>query len=539
MLRELIARSIRSSDSRVVAKLAEKKRRKLAKLVKTPELFVRDAVEKLLRKGDVAALGAYSRSHRQDFVTNVKPHMDQLLAHLQERQISLQKVDYGPVNRHNVLVDGDQLADLLATLKSYDCAPFQLRIVPAPSQIRRGYRGKIQLSLVSGDVEYCNPCVVLDPWYHRGNWIATRNTGAPVTLVEESFLCRTVCAAPRPRRADTHDNPGRPPSFEESLQLSKPIYDFIPFPIDLVYTWVDGGDDAWAAKKNKWMGHSNHESHASDTGDERYRDRGELRYSLRSAASHFKSARKIFLVTDQQVPGWLDTDHPQLTVIDHREIFRSDSELPTFNSHAIEANIHRIPGLAEHFLYLNDDCFFWNDCEITDFFFANGISKAFPEKQRRVYGETSPVNEGFKNAALNVNRLLRASYGRSAYSFNLHTPISLRKSTLTAMWQAFPAPLDETSHSKFRHQNDISPVSFLYQAFAFLRGEAVPSEISHQLVMSTHPALEEQLRLLGKDYETKTACFSDSGCTSDSVEEALAACLAERFSVAAAWELSH
>jgi hypothetical protein len=31
--------------------------------------------------------------------------------------------------------------------------------------------------------------------------------------------------------------------------------------------------------------------------------------------------------------------------------------LPTFSSPAIEANLHRIAGLSEHFLYFNDDVF--------------------------------------------------------------------------------------------------------------------------------------------------------------------------------------
>ena len=31
--------------------------------------------------------------------------------------------------------------------------------------------------------------------------------------------------------------------------------------------------------------------------------------------------------------------------------------LPTYNSHTIELNLHRIPGLSENFVYFNDDVF--------------------------------------------------------------------------------------------------------------------------------------------------------------------------------------
>ena len=67
--------------------------------------------------------------------------------------------------------------------------------------------------------------------------------------------------------------------------------------------------------------------------------------------------RNIYLVTDDQVPDWLDTSCPDVKVVSHREIFANQADLPTFNSHAIESQIHRIEGLSEHFLYLNDDFF--------------------------------------------------------------------------------------------------------------------------------------------------------------------------------------
>ena len=64
--------------------------------------------------------------------------------------------------------------------------------------------------------------------------------------------------------------------------------------------------------------------------------------------------RRIHLVTAGQVPDWLDTDHPMVNLVDHAQILPAEG-LPTFNSHAIETSLHRIDGLAEHFVYFNDD----------------------------------------------------------------------------------------------------------------------------------------------------------------------------------------
>ncbi len=87
--------------------------------------------------------------------------------------------------------------------------------------------------------------------------------------------------------------------------------------------------------------------------------------------------RHVYVVTDRQVPPWLNVEHPQLTVVDHREIFRDPSVLPVFNSHAIESQLHHIPGLSEHYLYLNDDFFFGRPVQPELFFHANGIAKFF------------------------------------------------------------------------------------------------------------------------------------------------------------------
>ncbi|MFD0331960.1 hypothetical protein ACFQZC_36840 [Streptacidiphilus monticola] len=83
-----------------------------------------------------------------------------------------------------------------------------------------------------------------------------------------------------------------------------------------------------------------------------------MRYSLRSIHQYAPWVRRIHLVTAGQRPVWLNTDHPDIRVVDHREIFSDPDALPTFNSHAIESQLHHIDGLAEHFLYLNDDVLF-------------------------------------------------------------------------------------------------------------------------------------------------------------------------------------
>ncbi|XP_043963706.1 N-acetylglucosamine-1-phosphotransferase subunits alpha/beta [Gambusia affinis] len=105
-----------------------------------------------------------------------------------------------------------------------------------------------------------------------------------------------------------------------------------------------------------------------DVSASRFEDNEELRYSLRSVEKHAPWVRHIFIVTNGQIPSWLNLDNPRVTVVTHQDIFLNRSHLPTFSSPAIETHIHRIPGLSQKFIYLNDDVMFGKDVWPDDFY---------------------------------------------------------------------------------------------------------------------------------------------------------------------------
>lgn len=153
--------------------------------------------------------------------------------------------------------------------------------------------------------------------------------------------------------------------------------------IDVVYTWVNGTDPANVAARQVALREWEMREPGSkapiwiDGGGNRFQDYGNLAYSLRGLDMFAPWVRTIWLVVadgDAQVPQWLVQDHPRLRIVRHSDIWPSSQELaplaaefgipgssswstglPSFNSHAIEANIFRIPGLAPWYWYLNDD----------------------------------------------------------------------------------------------------------------------------------------------------------------------------------------
>lgn len=114
-----------------------------------------------------------------------------------------------------------------------------------------------------------------------------------------------------------------------------------------------------------------------DLSKNRFADNNELKYSLRSVEQYAPWVRNIFIVTNGQVPSWLNLEHPRIRLVTHQEIFPNKSHLPTFSSPAIETHIHRIPGLSRKFIYMNDDVFFGLKVWPDDFYTHSNGQKLF------------------------------------------------------------------------------------------------------------------------------------------------------------------
>jgi hypothetical protein len=155
------------------------------------------------------------------------------------------------------------------------------------------------------------------------------------------------------------------------------------FDIDLIYLWVDGNDPEWQKKKQAFTNVVTDNSEMNNKG--RFANNNELIYSLRSVEKYAPWIRRIFIVTDNQVPGWLNTAHPKITIIDHKDIIPAEI-LPLYNSSVIEYFLYKIPGLAEHFLFANDDMFL-NASISPDFFFKE--SKPIVRLKRKRFDKLS------------------------------------------------------------------------------------------------------------------------------------------------------
>ncbi|WAC58014.1 stealth family protein [Gordonia sp. SL306] len=244
----------------------------------------------------------------------------------------------------------------------------------------------------------------------------------------------------------------------------------VTFDIDLVFSWVDGSSQEWQAQRAKRM-----QSHVVGEGDDseaRFRQIDELRYALRSVHMYAPWIRRIFIATDSPKPAWL-SDDPRVTFVRSEEFFADPSVLPTHNSQAVESQLHRIPGLAEHFLYSNDDMFFGRSVSPQMFFSPGGVSMFIEAPIRIGLGSNNDQRSGFENSA-RVNRgLLRDRFGLVTTRHLEHAATPLRKSVMAEMEAKFPAEFAATAASTFRAETNISVTNSLYHYYALMSGRAV------------------------------------------------------------------
>ena len=263
--------------------------------------------------------------------------------------------------------------------------------------------------------------------------------------------------------------------------------------IDFVITWVDMNDPQWRADFAKYSGKP--ENTKNGVSEARFRDYGFLKYWFRGVEKFAPWVRKIHFVTSGQKPEWLDENNPKLNLVHHKD-YIPEQFLPTYNSVVIERYIHKIPGLAEHFVYFNDDFYIINNVK-TDRFFRNGLpcdiatflyNPSWSQWYKRIKNNLRIINRHFDKKEVmrrDHDKWFDKSYGaRARWNYilrpygkfiTLRTPHNAQpylKSTFEEVWAVAGKELTETSVNRFRALNDLTPE--LFRTWQICRGNFEP-----------------------------------------------------------------
>lgn len=317
---------------------------------------------------------------------------------------------------------------------------------------------------------------------------------------------------------------------------------FFNEPVDTVITWVDGSDPDWLRRKQSFEPAES--AHETSDAEARYSDNDELRACLRGIAAYAPWIRHVFIVTDRQIPGFLDQDtlladpssaglssSTTVSIVDHSQIL-PQSVLPTFNSHVIESALHRIPGLSEHYLYFNDDVVLGEPSTPEDFFTPGGLLRVALSPQG-VHGDL-PVMD----SARNNRELLSQLTGTLMDRRYKHVPHAQSKSLAFELEDAIADRLGDTRTHRFRDPEDVSFASSLLLSFAVATGRAVPSEFSYSYIDLGEGNAVRRLGGLVKQGGRLVNCFNQVGNMTERNRRALAKALEALWPWASPWEVS-
>ncbi len=298
-------------------------------------------------------------------------------------------------------------------------------------------------------------------------------------------------------------------------------------PIDFVVPWVDDKDPVWFKKKAEYTG----AKAAPGNEDARYRDWDTLKYWFRGVEKFAPFVRYVYFITDDQKPEWLNVDHPKLKWVKHTD-FIPQEYLPTFSANPIEWNLHRIDGLSDNFVYLNDDVFLIDKVAPEDFFVDDLpcdsltmdpiIPKGFfPylmfNNFQLINRHFSPVDSFKKHRkkwikAQSLSGLLKNFwYGRKPFLYGIcdyHIQNSYNKSTFDELWEKEYDVINNTCKNRSRSKDDVTIWSVRY--FRLLNGQFHPKKpIGKSFSTNSLSYSDEAIKYI-KNQKGKVICLNDS-----------------------------
>lgn len=228
------------------------------------------------------------------------------------------------------------------------------------------------------------------------------------------------------------------------------------FDVDAVITWVDGDDPALAKKREHFLSNAAAPLHHNGTNPHRWICSDELNFCLRSIANNAPWVRRVWIVTDNQIPDIAPLSpefEAKISIVDHCTIFADYEEaLPTFNSLAIETMLWRIPELAEHFLYFNDDVFLTAPVSAQDFFAADGpvLRGKWSDYEHLIRSDDSRDEASLLNHYNQINAASMIGYSADHVFDSAHVVHPMQRSVMSALFAEYRDAFIRNASFRFR-----------------------------------------------------------------------------------------
>lgn len=230
--------------------------------------------------------------------------------------------------------------------------------------------------------------------------------------------------------------------------------------IDLVVFWEDYTDIDYIRLNSVYQ--RNKDSGQQDLyGNRVFKDREILRYFLRSVEKHLKFIRNIFIITNYELPSWINFCNSRIKPLSYRTIIPFNV-LPVFNYSVIERFIVNIPDLAERFLYVSENAFFVKDIKRSFFF----NEKGYPYIRFKSFFPFQKELEDKENIAIkNAIELSQKYLGKKPQFFKHCNIEAFYKPDIIKCLEKIDKEIKNTIYNKFPTEDDVSRYIWTYHAY--------------------------------------------------------------------------
>lgn len=245
--------------------------------------------------------------------------------------------------------------------------------------------------------------------------------------------------------------------------------------MDLVIPWVDTSDLLYQSRRNQVL---NNKIITKDLL--RLGNRISLKYCLRSIYKNLNWINKIFLITDDQYPKWLNEKLaqqmvPKIIRVDHKDI--NPEKQSMYSSIAIEACLSKIDRLSEYFLYSNDDMFVCKTMKKQDW--LSVCNKGYLDTNQIINNEEKFKYKNilwYDRFIIDQIKLFDQLFNDSSFEFHLwsHFMTVLHKDSIDYVESKFPELMQRTRQMVGRQDQKV--ISRMLYEYVALKNKACISK---------------------------------------------------------------
>ncbi|KAJ6237496.1 hypothetical protein M0813_27057 [Anaeramoeba flamelloides] len=222
----------------------------------------------------------------------------------------------------------------------------------------------------------------------------------------------------------------------------------------------------------------------------------ELQFSLRAVYKYLPWVNNIYVLINSNTPYpyWLKKDFfSKVIVFDRCTLFERPRDCPTYNSFAVFSVLHKVPGLSNKFILIDDDVFI-NQPLTPDYFFTDeGLPRVFQKRKRkRTYLVKEYKGKGFPE------------WKYAKYS---HLPKPLRRDFIVTFHERYPGYSELVQSHKIRYKKLTEEITMIFYEFfrskGWIKQEKMEDAKFHQIHFSHKSDITEEFDELYEQFTTK------------------------------------